>query len=197
MREEIIVKQFLKFFVNGILVIVPIGLVVYVVVKVFQFLDGLLGNILRERLGDGLYVPGLGLLLTIILITLSGWLMTHWFSAQLLTVFERVLSRIPIVKTLYSIIKETIESFVGEKRSFSKVALVRLPHSELKVLGLVTTENLSVLGPQFAGQIAVYIPQTFQVAGFTVLVPEEHVEILAVKPEDAMRFIISGGVSGS
>ncbi|ARU63392.1 hypothetical protein CBW65_22160 [Tumebacillus avium] len=189
-------RSLLKFFMNGILTIVPIGLVVYVVVQSFQFLDSLLGNTLRAKIGD-VYVPGFGILLTLVLITLVGWLTTHWFSAQLIGIVESILQRIPFVKTLYKVIRETIESFVGEKKSFSKVALVTLPNNPMKMLGFVTTENVAKLSDKLADHIAIYVPQTFQVAGVTFLVPKEHVQILDVPPEEAMRFILSGGVSGS
>ncbi|TCP54696.1 putative membrane protein [Tumebacillus sp. BK434] len=189
-------RSLLKFFVNGILTIVPIGLVIYVVVQSFQFLDSLLGNSLREKIGD-VYVPGFGILLTLVLITLVGWLTTYWFSAQLIGIVESILQRIPFVKTLYKVIRETIESFVGEKKSFSKVALVTLPNNPMKMLGFITSENVGKLSDDLVDHIAIYVPQTFQVAGVTFLVPKEHVEILDVSPEEAMRFILSGGVSGS
>ena len=190
-------KKLFKFFVNGVLTIVPLGLVIYVVVRVFEFLDSLRGNSLRQRLGDGVYVPGLGLLLTIVLITLVGWLMTYWFSMRLMTLVEAVLQKIPFVKSLYTIIKETFESIFGEKKSFSKVALVAMPNSPLKMLGFVTTENVDALGDPLKDHIAIYVPQTFQVAGVTFLVPKADVELLDITPEEAMRFIISGGVSGT
>lgn len=190
-------KKLLKFFVNGVLTIVPIGLVIYVVVQVFNFLDSLLGNYLRKELRVGDYVPGLGLLLTIILITLVGWLMTYWFSARIVLYFETLLQKIPFVKTLYKMIKETIQSFLGEKRSFSKVALVTFPNNPMKMIGFVTSENLAVLGDSLQDHIAIYVPQTFQLAGMTVLVPKESVQLLDITPEEAMRFILSGGVSGS
>ncbi|HEU4963972.1 MAG TPA: DUF502 domain-containing protein, partial [Bacilli bacterium] len=190
-------KKLLKFFMNGILVIMPIGLVIYVSVQVFQFLDSLLGRRLREVLGDNEYVPGLGLLLTIVLITVVGFLATHWFSRQLIDLMEAIVARIPFVKTLYKVVKETIESFVGEKKSFSKVALVTLPNNPMKMLGFITTENVSKLGSELHDHVAIYVPQTFQVAGVTFLVPKEHVEVLDISPEEAMRFILSGGVSGT
>ncbi|WP_109686528.1 DUF502 domain-containing protein [Tumebacillus permanentifrigoris] len=190
-------KSLVKFFVNGILTIVPIGLVIYVVVQVFEFLDSLLGKTLRKELGDGLYVPGLGILVTIVLITLVGWLTTYWFSVRLIEWMERMLQKIPFVKSLYSIIKETIGSIFGERKSFSQVALITLPNNPMKMLGFVTTENLEALGDPLRGHIAVYVPQTFQVAGVTFLVPKEHIEIVDITPEEAMRFILSGGVSGA
>lgn len=189
-------RSLLKFFMNGILTIVPIGLVVYVVVQSFRFFDSLLGNSLHEKLGD-VYVPGFGILLTIVLITLVGWLTTYWFSAQLIGIVESILQRIPFVKTLYKVIRETIESFVGEKKSFSKVALVTMPNNPMKMLGFITTEDVAKLGDELSDHVAIYVPQTFQVAGLTFLVPKEHVQILDITPEEAMRFILSGGVSGS
>ncbi|MBL0387207.1 DUF502 domain-containing protein [Tumebacillus sp. ITR2] len=191
------VKKLVKFFVNGILTIVPIGLVIYVVVQVFQFLDGLLGKTLRKEIGDGLYVPGFGILVTIVLITFVGWLATYWFSARLIEWLERQVQKIPFVKSLYSIIKETIGSIFGEKKSFSKVALVTMPNNPMKMLGFVTVENLDALGDPLHDHIAIYVPQTFQVAGVTFLIPKEHVQLLDITPEEAMRFILSGGVSGS
>lgn len=193
---RLLAKKLLKFFVNGILTIVPIGLVIYVSVQVFEFLDSLLGKQLREVLGDSDYVPGLGLLLTVVLITLVGFLTTHWFSRQLIELMESIVQRIPFVKTLYKVIKETIESFLGEKKSFSKVALVTVPNNPMKMLGFITTEDVSRLGSGLDDHIAIYVPQTFQVAGLTFLVPKEHVEVLDISPEEAMRFILSGGVSG-
>jgi uncharacterized membrane protein len=189
-------KSLIKFFVNGVLTLAPIALVIYVVVQVFQFLDSLLGNQLRKEIGDNMYVPGLGLLLTIVIVTVVGWLATHWLSAWVFRLIERIVTRIPFVKTLYKVIKETIESFFGEKRSFSKVALVSVPNNPQKMLGFITSEDAGALSDRLADHIAVYVPQTFQVAGITFLVPKEYVEILDISPEEAMRFILSGGMSG-
>ncbi|GAX91560.1 DUF502 domain-containing protein [Effusibacillus lacus] len=189
-------KSVVKYFANGIITITPIALVIYVVIQVFYFLDNLLGRFLKNQDSGFEYIPGSGLLLSIVLITLVGWLATQYVSRTLLNRFERLIARIPIVKSLYSIIKETIESFFGEKRSFAKVALVRIPDTSMRMMGFVTSEDMDKLSDQLSGHIAVYLPQSFQVAGFTVLVPKEDVEILDISAEDAMRFILSAGVSG-
>lgn len=187
-------KRLTAYFVNGIITIVPIGLVLYVVVQVFEFLDNLLGRYLREKIP---YIPGIGLLLTLALITLTGWLATQYFSRSLIELIDRMLNRIPIVKSLYSIIKETIQSFFGEKRSFSKVALIRIPGTSLRVMGFITSEELGKMAENLSDHMAVYVPQSFQVAGMTVIVPKEDVEIIDISPEEAMRFILSAGVSGN
>ncbi|CAH0344206.1 DUF502 domain-containing protein [Bacillus sp. CECT 9360] len=187
-------KTMLRNFINGILTIVPIILVIYVVYKTFMFLDGILGNVLKPYLKDD-YIPGIGLLVTIVLITVLGWLSTKFLTGTIFRLIDRLLEKIPIVKTIYSIIKDTINSFLGEKKSFSKVALITIPGTEIKSMGFVTTEDLAGLHDPLKNHVAVYIQQTFQVAGFTFLIPKDQVEIIDVKPEDAMKFILSGGMT--
>ncbi len=189
-------KFFIKNFVNGLLTIVPIILVIYVVVKVFNFLDGLLGNTLKPYMAES-YIPGIGIIVTLSLITLLGWLSTKFLARKVIELVDRLLERIPFVKTLYSVIKDTFQSFLGEKKSFSKVALVTMPNTSMKVIGFVTSEEVESFTSTLAEYIAVYIPQTFQVAGFTFLIPKEDVQFIDVQPEDAMKFVLSGGVTSS
>ncbi len=187
-------KSILKSFVNGILTIVPIILVIYVTYKTFMFLDGLLGGFLKQYFKES-YVPGIGILATLVLITILGFLSTKFVTGTIFRIIDRLLEKIPFVKTVYSVIKDTVHSFLGEKKSFSKVALVTVPGTNMKSLGFVTSEDLDVFYEPLSNYIAVYVPQTFQVAGFTFLIKKEDVEFIDVKPEDAMKFILSGGMT--
>lgn len=189
-------KTIFRSFINGILTIVPIILVIYVIYKTFLFLDGLLGNTLRPYFKDD-YIPGIGLLTTIILITLLGGLSTKLITGKIIKIIDVLLERIPVVKTIYSVIKDTVQSFLGEKKSFSKVALVFIPGTEMRSMGFITSEQLEDFYSPLKGHVAVYVPQTFQVAGFTFLIPKQQVEIIDVKPEDAMKFILSGGMTST
>lgn len=187
-------KAFAKNFLNGIVTVVPIILVIYVVINVFEFLDNILGKTFRGMLEEG-YVPGLGLLASIVLITLLGWLSKQYISGKVVELLDKWLDRIPLVKSLYSIIKDTLQSFAGEKKSFSKVALVYIPGTNMKAIGFVTSEEVESIADPLVDHIAVYVPQTFQVAGMTFLVPRKDVEIIDMKSEDAMKFVLSGGMS--
>lgn len=187
-------KSVLKNFINGILTIVPIILVIYVIYKTFMFLDSLLGNLLKPYLQER-YIPGIGLLTTLILITILGWLSTRFITGSIIRLIDKLLEKIPFVKIVYSVIKDTVHSFLGEKKSFSKVALVMIPGTNMKSLGFITTEDLQAFYEPLSDYVAVYVPQTFQVAGFTFLIPKADVEIIDVKPEDAMKFILSGGMT--
>lgn len=189
-------KRILQNFIKGLLTIVPIILVIYVVFKIFMFLDGLLGNYLKPYLKDA-YMPGIGLLLTFILITILGWLSTKVFTGTIFRMIDRLLEKIPFIKTIYSVIKDTFQSFLGEKKSFSKVALVTIPGTELKTIGFITTEDLESFYHPLKGYVAVYVQQTFQIAGVTLLIPKDQVEFIDIKPEDAMKFVLSGGMTSN
>ncbi|MGG0505943.1 DUF502 domain-containing protein [Priestia megaterium] len=189
-------KAIIKSFINGLLTIVPIILVIYILVRVFNFLDSILGNVLKPYMKQD-YIPGIGILATLLLITFLGWLSTRFFTGKIINLIDRLLERIPFVKTLYTVIKDTFQSFLGEKKSFSKVALVTMPGTSMKVIGFVTSEEVEEVIHSLKDYVAVYVPQTFQVAGFTFLIPKEEIEWLDIKPEEAMKFVLSGGVSSS
>ncbi len=189
-------KSIVKNFINGILTIVPIILVVYVIYKTFLFLDGLLGNSLKHFFKDD-YIPGIGLLTTFILITLLGWMSTKYVTGKIIKLIDYLLEKIPVVKTIYSVIKDTVQSFLGDKKSFSKVVLVVIPGTEMRSIGFITSEQLEDFYSPLKDHVAIYIPQTFQVAGFTFLIPKEQVEIIDIKVEDAMKFVLSGGMTSS
>jgi uncharacterized membrane protein len=189
-------KAIIKSFINGLLTIVPIILVIYILVRVFNFLDSILGNVLKPYMKQD-YIPGVGILATLVLITFLGWLSTRFFAGKIINLIDRLLERIPLVKTLYTVIKDTFQSFLGEKKSFSKVALVTMPGTSMKVIGFVTSEEVEEVIHSLKDHVAVYVPQTFQVAGFTFLIPKEEIEWLDIKPEEAMKFVLSGGVSSS
>ncbi|MET3728544.1 putative membrane protein [Fictibacillus halophilus] len=187
-------KKLLKYFINGLLTILPIVLAVYIIYKIFGFLDSILGNLLKDVLKED-YIPGIGIITTIVLITVLGWMSTQYISGKIFSLIDSVLEKTPFVKTIYSVIKDTIHSLFGEKRSFSTVVLIEYPELNLKSVGFVTTEDVSSLSDELADHVAVYIPQTFQIAGFTFLVPKDKVKVLDIKPEDAMKFLLSGGVA--
>ncbi|AUO11706.1 MULTISPECIES: DUF502 domain-containing protein [Priestia] len=189
-------KAIIKSFINGLLTIVPIILVIYILVRVFNFLDSILGNVLKPYMKQD-YIPGVGILATLVLITFLGWLSTRFFAGKIINLIDRLLERIPLVKTLYTVIKDTFQSFLGEKKSFSKVVLVTMPGTSMKVIGFVTSEEVEEVIHSLKDHFAVYVPQTFQVAGFTFLIPKEEIEWLDIKPEEAMKFVLSGGVSSS
>lgn len=178
-------KALLRYFVRGCLVAAPLGLTIYIVYATLQAVDGLLP----------VPVPGLGLLITVVLLTLVGFLTSNVIGRSVVDLADRLLQQVPLVKLVYSSIKDLVGAFVGEKKSFNRPVCVRLgAGSELRAVGFVTREALDVLS--LPGCVAVYFPQSYNFAGNLVLVPRELVEPLAVPSSELMTFIVSGGISG-
>lgn len=185
-------KNIINYFLKGLVILVPPVVVIYVALQFFLFVDGLLGRYLQLVLPEG-YVPGLGLITTIIIVIIIGYFGSRWFTAKLFAKLDQWMSRIPLLKSLYSIVKDTTSSLTGEKSSFKKVVMVDLGGGK-RTIGLLGADTLQIKGCE--GLVPVYIPQSFQVAGFTVLVPVHSVEVLDIHPEDALKFMISAGITG-
>lgn len=174
-----------RYFVRGALIIVPFALTIYALYFVFVTVDRLLP----------FDVPGLGLLVTFVAVTLVGFLSSNVIGSTFVDLGEQLLRKVPLVALIYSSIKDLIDAFVGEKRRFDQPVSVALtPDGNLKALGFVTRRNLTALG--YHGHVAVYFPQSYNFAGNLVLVPASSVTPVDVSSAELMTFIVSGGVSG-
>jgi uncharacterized membrane protein len=189
-------KLIMKYFMVGLATLTPIFVTVYVVIWAFRFMDQLTGSVISSFGGSPLTIPGIGIILSLVIIILIGMATSTWLGQILLRFVDSLFQRLPGIRLIYTVIKDTIQAFYGNKRSFSKVALVTIPGSEMKLIGFVTAEELSSLGEAGEGHVAVYILQSMQWAGFTLLVPKEDVQLIDAKMEDAMKFVISAGMTG-
>lgn len=177
-------RTLLNYFVRGLVVIAPVAVTLYVCWAIFTFVDGLLG----------LPIPGAGFALTIVLITLVGALASGLVTRGLVSLVERVLTRLPFVRLLYTSTKDLLNAFVGERRRFDRPVLVALSAAgDLQAIGFVTQRSLEMLGAP--GQVAVYLPQSYNFAGNLLVVPAERVTPLAMDSADVMAFVVSGGVT--
>ena len=178
-------RRLLNYFLRGLVLVAPLAITLYVCWVVFVRIDGWLG----------LPVPGLGFVLTIVLITLIGFLGSNLITRGMVAIVDQALSRLPFVRLLYTLTKDLLNAFVGEKRRFDKPVLVRLSmQSEARMVGFVTQESLDRLG--LPGYSSVYFPQSYNFAGNLVVFPSLHVEPLDAPSADIMAFIVSGGVTG-
>jgi uncharacterized membrane protein len=180
--------RLLTYFVRGLVVLAPLVLTVWLTFETFRWIDGWLGGLF------GFTIPGAGVLLTLALITLFGFLASNLIARTLLGAVEAVLGRLPFVRLLYGSTRDLLNAFVGERRRFDTPVLVTLgPDSNLKALGFVTQESLERYG--LVGHVAVYLPQSYNFAGNLVVVPAEQVERIHAGGADVMAFIVSGGVT--
>jgi uncharacterized membrane protein len=177
-------RALVNYFLRGLVVVAPLAFTAYVCWRLFVAVDGWLG----------LPVPGAGFLLTVAFFVLVGFLASTFLARGLLGLVDRALARLPFVRLVYTSTKDLLNAFVGEKRSFERPVLVTVyPDVGGKAMGFVTQHALEHLG--LGGQVAVYFPFSYSVAGHVLVFPAERVEPLAADSAEVMAFIVSGGVT--
>jgi uncharacterized membrane protein len=177
-------KRLIGYFLKGLLVFVPAAITVWVVVVVIQKFDSFLN----------IPIPGLGLVTAIAFITLIGFLASNYMGSKLFALIDKLFTRLPVVKMLYSSIRDLISAFAGERKSFDKPVIVELTAGGPKAIGFITQEDLGFLS--LPGNVAVYFPQSYNFAGSVLIFPAERVAPLNIDSSKAMAFIVSGGLSG-
>ena len=179
-------KALAKNFLNGCLVLVPALATLYAVYVVFVKIDGLLG----------LRVPGLGFLVTVALITAVGALARNVVGRRLIGLPDRVLTQLPLVKLIYTSLRDFMAALVGERKSFDRPVVVSLSaDGALKAFGFITRDDLSPFG--LDGHVAVYFPQSLNFAGQLALLPRARVQPIDIAASQLLPFIVSGGIAGA
>lgn len=175
----------IKYFLRGLAVVVPIVLTIYVVVIVFTRID---------RLVEWPF-PGMGFGITLLSIIAIGVLTSNIVGRSVVGVMDRIFVRAPLVKIVYSSIKDLVEAFVGDKRRFNRPVMVSMdPEGAIKAVGFVTRDELDTLS--LPGHAAVYLPHSYNFSGYLLLVPRERITALPGEGSQWMPFVVSGGVSG-
>lgn len=178
-------RKIVRYLFSGTLFIVPLVATVYVIFLSFTWLDNLIP----------LPYPGLGFAIIMVAITLFGYFTSNFLFQTLVTWFDSIVNKIPLVKLIYSSVKDLLNAFVGDKKKFTKPVLVTInKDNQLHRIGFITQDDLRILG--LNDMVVVYFPQSYAVAGDHFVVPKENVKPLNVSGPVAMKFIVSGGVSG-
>src|SRR5258708_17778052 len=177
-------SRLLNYFFKGLIVIAPVFITVYVCVLIFTRIDSWLG----------LRIPGVGFAITIILITLAGFIAQNFLSRAMFGVMDQLINRLPFVRLIYSSAPDLVDAFVGEKRRFDKPVLVTLQRGgTAKAFGFVTRESLSRFG--LDDHVVVYIPTSYSFGGPMLVFHSSQIQHLDIDSADVMAFIVSGGVT--
>ena len=178
-------NNFVRYFLNGCLAIVPVAVSLYVIVLIFTTIDDLIP----------VSVPGLGFVLTIGIVTAFGAFTTNVMGKRVVGWTDAIMGRVPLVKLIYGSLKDFMAALVGNKKSFDKPCVVSLTEDgSMRVFGFITREDLSNWG--LGSHVAVYMPQSINFAGQLGLFPRERVQPLQVEASQVLPFIVSGGVTG-
>jgi uncharacterized membrane protein len=192
-------RNVVRTFMTGLIAILPIFITIAMLIWLVGVTDQLLGGFVRLLLPGNLHFRGLGLVLFVLLVFASGVLMRGFFFRSLLERLDSMLNRIPLVKTVYSAVRD-LTSFFSKSgsRRFSKVVAVQLPGFPVRLIGFVTMEDISGLPmQQVPNEVAVYLPMSYQIGGYTVFLPREYLTPLDMKLEHAMRLVVTAGLSPS
>ncbi len=182
---EITSKRLIRYFLQGLIFIAPIGITAYILIRMFKFIDGLIE----------IDIPGLGILIVFSSITLLGALASTIFAKPLFDLLENLLNHLPVVKVLYSSLKDFMDAFVGKEKKFTQPVLVLVSgESNMHAMGFVTKSDLAELG--LPGMVAVYFPHSYNFSGNLFVVSREFVTPIQASPTEIMKFIVSGGVAG-
>lgn len=197
-KKRSIFVKFRNYFITGVVVLIPIGITVYLTL----FLGKISSKILPRELNPNNYlpydIPGVEIVISIILITFIGWLSLSFIGKRLLKIFEDVLKRIPILRTIYSAITQMTETFTKSQGEGKKnVVLVEYPRKGTWAVGFATKENtIGISDKTKQNLVNVFVPTTPNpTSGFLLMFPKEEIIYLDMTFEQASKFIVSAGTS--
>lgn len=182
---------------KGLVALLPIGLTVYLVYWLAVTAEQLFSRILKTFLPDALYWPGLGLLAGLALLYGAGLAVNAYAVRSALRFSDEFFARIPVVKTLYVAIRDFMRFFpsAGKEHELKRVVLV--PFGPTRIIGFVTAESSTALGlDQPDDAVAVYLPMSYMVGGYTVFVPRDVLVPTSLSVEAGMRIALMGGIQG-
>jgi uncharacterized membrane protein len=186
---------FLRLFFKGLATIIPIALALTIVFWLAGLAENGVGRIIEHLMPGDWYIRGMGLVGGILIVVLIGLLSQVYLFRKLIDFGEGILDRMPVVKSVFRATKDFVDYFSGDdKRAFNQVVRVRHP-SGYSLLGFITREDLSELPFGDEGEVAVYLPLSYQVAGYTLFVPREWCEPVDMPFEDAVRLILTAAMS--
>jgi uncharacterized membrane protein len=182
-----------RIFVTGLLTVLPLVLTLYFAVWLLAVLERFFGKQVKLLLPDHWYHPGMGLVVAIVLIFAVGALMHAWVFRRIFRRLELLLLRVPVVRSVYSALRELLGLFGDQKGQALRVVMVTLADGT-RLLGFVTRDDCTDVLSTEADTVAVYLPMSYQVGGYTIFVPKSVLTDIDMPREDAMRFILTAGL---
>ncbi len=206
-RQQVIRKKILssvaQLFFQGVVVLAPIGVTIWVVVSLFNWVDNFLPNLLNfifplqfaEVDGQIPKVTGLGFVVAITLVLFIGWLSSLFFVERLMSIFDKLLEKTPGVKIIYSSVKDFLEAFAGNKKKFDEPVLVNVDSTDVWRIGFITQKNTEHFG--LKDFVTVYVPHSYAISGITYIVSADRIKKMpkGVNASEAMKYVVSGGVT--
>lgn len=183
-------KNLSQYFFRGLITALPLGLTVYFFYVFLSWSESVAMQLIRPFIGR-LYVPGMGLLLGVTLILLLGFLVSQRGAGKLLSLVELPFTNLPVVKSIYSSLKDFADYFSPQRSKSAQqmVVILRMPGQDVEIVGLITRQSVNDLPAGFlqGDRVAVYLPMGYMIGGYTVFVPREWTQPIDISVEEAMR----------
>lgn len=190
-------RQLNQLFFKGLIVVLPITMTFYLLVWASIKVESLFGSVLEWLLGTELYIPGLGILVTIAFILLVGILVNNYITGRVFTWFNNLLQRVPLIKAIYNPLKDLMALIPGGSNAKrpQRVVLVPLPGLGVEALGLVTREDLEELPNR--NLVSVYIPLSYMLGGITVLIERDKVKKVDMAVDEALKLSVTAWIKAT
>lgn len=181
-----IFKKLAGFFIQGMVILAPIGITAYALYWLFDNVDSILMPYVNIR--------GIGFLTIIGFVILVGWISSNFIMSSLINFFDQWMERTPGIKFIYTSTKDFFEAFAGDKRKFNKAVIANVFSEDVWIVGFLTDEEMSKFD-MGADKVAVYVPQAYNFAGQLYILPREKVRrIDKITPGESMKYAVTGGV---
>lgn len=178
-----------RYFINGLIVLAPITITVFIIVKIFSIADDLLGTYLPIQF------PGISLLAVFLLIWFIGWISSNWMLKEIISIGEKILYSVPVVKVIYKSVKQVSTAVFESQQLFKHAVLVPYPHPGVKALGFTMTDLSEPMKAGFTEEhVCVFVPMSLNMtAGFNIIVPKRDIIPLDVTGESALQYVVTAG----
>jgi uncharacterized membrane protein len=182
-------------FIAGIVVLIPIGITLYLTLAIVNVSSKILPKEINPNNYLPYNIPGIEIIIALLLITFVGWLSLSFIGKKLLNIFDNILNKIPILRTIYSAFTQMLETFTKSKVSKKNVVLVEYPRKGTWAVGFATNENTGEIKNKIGQEVInVFVPTTPNpTSGFLLMFPKEDVIYLDITFEQASKFVVSAG----
>ena len=196
-KKKSLFRTLRNYFITGAIVLIPIGITIYLSIFLIKFSSRLLPGKINPNNYLPFDIPGIEILITIIFITIVGGISLSFIGKKILEIFNNILKRIPILRTIYSAVGQLTESFAQTKGTKKSVVLIEYPRKGLWAVGFATKDNEGEISKKTNEQLVnVFVPTTPNpTSGFLLMVPKKDIVYLDMSFEEASKFIVSAGTS--
>lgn len=195
-KKSTTTARFFQYFIQGLLVLAPVTITIYLIVQIFIWLDHLIPIYINfsSNPEKPFFVPGIGFILVLTGIMIVGYLSSIFVIGRFLSIFDHWLEKAPGIKLIYTLVKDFSEAVVGKKRKFTKTVLVSIYGEDVWQLGFITNEDLQEFG--LTEHVSVYVPMSYALTGTLFFVKTDRIRPLPqISGPDAYKYAVSGGIA--